>query len=131
MPAVLAGLLAALVAWPLNGLVMRAAGSRGIIWLAPSVEETAKTGLALLLGAYIPFTHLVFGLVEALWDAAGPGRGRYAGMIGLIAHTLFGYGTFWLCRAGVPVWASAGVVYLIHASWNALVIYLSRRSVHP
>lgn len=120
-----AGLLAAAAAWPVNGLLLRAAGCRAVIYLSPLAEEAAKTGCALLLNTSIPFTHITFGLIEALWDAAGPGRGRLAGLISLAGHAVFGYGTLWLYSYSNSIWPALAGVYLVHTGWNALVMYLS------
>jgi len=127
----LAGLLAAGGAWAANGLLVPAAGAKGIAFLTPLLEETAKTAVALALRASILWTHVVFGLIEALVELRRRGlKGLSAGWLGLASHSVFGLITSWFySRNGfLPALAPA---YLAHAAWNMAVIVHSRRHNRP
>ncbi len=120
-----AGLLAAAVSWLSNSIfVGLAACGKAVVYLAPAVEESAKTGLAVLLGAPIWLTHLTFGFLEALWDITGGGkRGIYAGLAGLAGHLFFGLAAFFIFQATGFFWLALAGGYVLHLSWNAFVVF--------
>ncbi|HHW42502.1 MAG TPA: hypothetical protein GXX25_01590 [Desulfotomaculum sp.] len=122
-----AGVLAAALSWVTNGLLIRFLGSRGVIYLSPGVEEGAKTGLALWFSASIPASHLVFGLVEGVWDAFKGRRGPAAGLVGVASHGLYGLLTWWLYRFTGNPWMAVAGACLVHVAWNRLVYHLSAR----
>lgn len=96
--------------------------------LAAAVEETSKTLLALFCGADIFFTHLVFGVIEGIWEGFSRDKGgRAAGILACITHAAFG-----LVCAGV--WAKTGYIaaalaagVLFHAAWNWTVLAFARK----
>lgn len=99
---VLAGLLSALTARLILGLVGKARNVLIIVMMAPAVEESAKSGLALLLDTNVFLAHAVFGGVELVADSLG-GRGIWPGLAALVLHSLLGFATVWLfniCRGG-------------------------------
>lgn len=122
-----AGMLAAVTSWLINGLFFRRLGTPVVVYVAPGVEEAAKTGFALLLGASIPLAHLIFGLVEGVWDAIKGGRGLVAGLVGLASHVAFGVTTGWLYHFTGNPWPAVAGAYLLHTGWNRLVIALAVR----
>ncbi|WP_003540681.1 type II CAAX prenyl endopeptidase Rce1 family protein [Desulfotomaculum nigrificans] len=125
----LAALLASGASWVANGTVVPKTGSRGIAYLTPLLEETAKTLAAAALGAALLWTHVVFGLMEALLELRRRGvRGLPAGWSALAAHSLFGLITAWIYgRSGVL--AALAAAYLAHAAWNmAVVAYAARKA---
>lgn len=121
------GLLAAVVTWLSNFVLLKFVRSaRVVVFLAPAVEESAKTGFAVLLGSPVWLAHLAFGFLEALWDVLGGGRrGIYAGMAGLAGHAFFGLAAFFLLQAGGALWLAVAGAYLLHVGWNALICWLS------
>lgn len=120
-----AALAAAVLSWLVNGFVLRF-GRFGIIYLAPAVEEVLKTGMALWLGALVPASHILFGLIEAVWDMAGRGRkGVYAGLAGVLGHTVFGLITFFVLRLTHNALPALAAAYLTHMGWNLAVLYLT------
>ena len=137
MPAVktlLVGFLAALVAGLLNHLLLGQRVRKVPATLGPLVEETLKTGLALVTGVSLPGVHSAFGLVEGLWDLgrrpvkSGPDRGYFTrwgpALAALGGHTLFGWLVFLAYnRTGQPglAWAMG---LLAHVAWNRGIISL-------
>lgn len=120
-----AALAAAGLSWLTNGFILRL-GRGGVVYLAPAAEEIAKTGLAIAVGASVPATHILFGLLEALWDGAGK-KDIPAGLAALLGHTLFGlitYLTLLFSGSAVPALFFA---YIAHMGWNTMVLYLTGR----
>ncbi len=118
-----AGLAAAFIALVVNRWVVRGGNRAAVAALVPMVEETAKTGAALALGAPILATHTAFGLIEAAYDVIKPSRvGLFAGLVGLAGHLAFGL-TAWLVynryRSGAAAVAAAT---LVHTFFNAVII---------
>jgi len=118
-----AGLLASAVAWSLNRWSLHVLGDEVVVYLAPLVEECAKTIAAVALGASIFFTHATFGTVEAVWDIFTSRRtGIPAGMVSYFGHMVFGYLSekLFLAFTGVLLAVIGG--YAAHLVWNLFVI---------
>lgn len=138
----LAGLLAAETAFLVNRLLLGvladsaraegrpAPGAGGLLVSAiPAVEEAAKDLVALLSGADLFGTHIVFGLAEAGFETViGEGRGLVAGLFGLIGHALFGAATSWALVRTRSAFLAAGAGIALHIAWNALALKVGRRA---
>ncbi|MDQ0285327.1 hypothetical protein J2Z49_000420 [Desulfofundulus luciae] len=122
-----AGVLAAAASWLVNGLFFSRTGAFAVVYVAPVVEEAAKTSFALFLGTSIPLAHFIFGLVEGVWDTARGGRGWAAGLVSLASHTAFGLAAGWLYRLTTSALLAVAGTCLFHMGWNKLVINLSRK----
>lgn len=123
-----AGLLAAAAAWLLNGLLVKGYNTRGLIFLAPLLEEGVKTGSALLFGTSILLVHITFGLLEAAWDMLGDWRkGLYAGLAGLVGHTIFGLISTFLWQYSELVGLALAGGYVAHMAYNYTVLQLVHR----
>lgn len=117
-----ASLLAAGAAWVTNGLVIPAIGRRGIAFLTPLVEELAKTLTAISLGAALLWTHVLFGVLEALVEIKRRGtKGLAPGGAALVSHSIFGLLTAGLYGRG-GILPALAVTYLAHATWNGAVV---------
>jgi len=119
-----AGLLAAIISYYLNGKALMFIGDNAVTYGAPVIEEISKTGIALLFGGNILFSHIIFGMVEALYDVL-KNRGVLsytAGAAGLISHAVFGLITVYAWRIfdGPLMGIAAAVV--IHMLWNHMII---------
>ncbi len=122
---VLAAVTAAGLALAANFLLRRA-GSRGITFFGPVLEEGIKTGSALLFNVSVPGTHILFGVLEAAGDYAWGGRRRVlAALCGVAAHTAFGLVTYYLMSAGLPVYISVLGAVAAHVAWNTAVLKIS------
>lgn len=128
MPAsgiILAALSAAGLALAVN-LALRRAGTRGIVFFGPVLEEGIKTGSALIFNVSVPGTHILFGILEAAGDYAWGGRQRVlAALCGVAAHTAFGLVTYFLMSAGLPVYTSVLGAIGAHVAWNTAVLKIS------
>ena len=125
MTYLVAGLVAALMAWGLNVLMVKSGGERCIIWVIPWLEEFTKTGAALLLRTSIPLTHGVFGLVEAVHDCLISRRlGFWAGLASVVSHWFFGQITqYFISQTGYWL-LGVGVAAVVHVSWNLAITRL-------
>ncbi len=137
---IVSALVAAGAAYICNRLARRSVGTVAVVFVAPGLEESFKTGTALLLGAPVLLSHIAFGLLEAAYDlfarrraargpapapaaagASGPWR-LGAALAGLGGHALFGALTV-AVSAALGSWAlGVGAAYLVHVGWNALVM---------
>ncbi|MEG6520654.1 hypothetical protein [Desulfotomaculum sp. 1211_IL3151] len=123
-----ASLLAAGVSWVINGWVINSLGGRGIAFLTPLVEEMAKTLGAVLLGAALVYTHIGFGVVEALVEMKRRGaRGVGAAGMAVAAHGLFGLLTARVYAVS-NLLAALFVTYLVHTAWNWFILYYSKQT---
>lgn len=138
----LGGLLAAEAAFLLNRLLLQGLAERSraegrpppgpgslLVSVVPAVEEGAKDLVALLSGAELFGTHIVFGLAEAGFETVvGEGRGLVAGLFGLIGHALFGAATSWALVRTRSVFLAAAVGVALHVAWNAAALKVGRRA---
>lgn len=117
-----AGLLAAAAAFILNRYLVGVMGEGAIAKLIPAVEEILKTGSALLWGTSIPFTHGVFGAVEAIHEIQASPRGLWSGIMAFINHLFYGIVTLAVMEvAGGWFWGLAGAIAL-HTLWNWIIM---------
>ncbi|MDP2873281.1 MAG: hypothetical protein Q8P31_12190 [Bacillota bacterium] len=116
-----AGLAAAAVAYLINRSALRRLGGRAL-WLAiPVLEETFKTGLAILAGASVVSTHAVFGAVEAVYEVSGRRPSVTAAGLALMTHALLGLLTASLISPGRPAAFAVGSAAAVHTAYNLLV----------
>lgn len=92
----LAGTIAALAAFLLNRYLVGRFGPETIVYITPIIEESLKTGLAVFFNTAILPVHIVFGLIEGIYDLKTSRVGVAAGLLSLIWHTCFGLVTIFL-----------------------------------
>lgn len=125
MKFLVAGGLAALISWTVNTVLVRYRGDFAVIWIIPILEEMTKTSMAFILGASIPLTHLLFGLIEAIHDyVKGPRLGLLAGILSILGHGLFGWSTIWIFFLTKSLVFSILLVSTIHIIWNIVMVRL-------
>ncbi|KYH33851.1 hypothetical protein [Neomoorella mulderi] len=127
----LVGLMAALVAWAVNYVLLGLGfNNRAILTLlGPLGEEILKTGLALLTGTSLAGVHSVFGLAEAAWELAGapPAKGPpklKPALAAVAGHSFFGLlASLAYARSGrADVALATG--FLAHLAWNQVILTL-------
>ena len=117
-----AGLIAALGAYIVNRYLLKRFGENIIVFITPIVEEVLKTGLAVYLNAFILPTHLIFGIVEGIYDFKTSHFGISAGLLSIIWHTFFGLVTIILTQLmGHYVYGLIAAI-LLHYIGNNIVI---------
>ncbi|MCK4259953.1 MAG: hypothetical protein KAX49_13310 [Halanaerobiales bacterium] len=118
----LAALLAAFIAYFLNRFLVMKFGEGTIIFVTPILEETLKTGLAVYLRTAILPVHVIFGLIEGIYDLKTSRLGISAGLLSLIWHTGFGLVTILLGKfMGNIAYGLVGAI-LIHYLGNSFII---------
>jgi ABC-type glucose/galactose transport system permease subunit len=88
-----------------------------------------KTGLVVIIGGPIFTAHVTFGIVEALHDFFY-NRGTsafFAGMAGVLSHTLFGFITVLSLRYLGSILAAIIITVIVHMFWNWFVIGVRRK----
>lgn len=122
-------LFGALMAWIINQALIRL-GFRGKQILAifgPVVEETLKTGLALIFKTPIIAVHVIFGLVEGLWEIVNKPHSIGPVMAAWGGHTFFGllaYVSYNITEQSGIAWMSG---LLAHLVWNRLILTLHHK----
>ena len=122
---IVAGLLASTAAFAANRFVYRIWQDVVLLGPVPLLEEVVKTMTAHLLGASILYTHLVFGLTEAILDWRGKRSGIAAALSALAAHSVFGLLTVAVTRSTGMLGAGIVAAFLAHAVWNAVMLFRS------
>ncbi|MDI9475396.1 MAG: hypothetical protein ACOX0L_09430 [Natronincolaceae bacterium] len=120
---ILAGIVAALFSYLLNKLVLKKIGNIGIIIVVPFVEEISKTVSALILKTNLVATHLVFGIIEGIYDIVNSSEktGKWAALVSLASHGIFGAATYLTTKMGYSVCWGIALAWLLHSGWNWLV----------
>lgn len=125
MSYLVAGIFAASLAWVVNRLVIKYFGEYSIIWVIPLLEETIKTGVALLSGTSLVLTHGIFGCIEAIHDYYFSRKwGLVAGVSSVVSHLLYGWLTIWIYDNILSWVASVVLVGSLHTFWNFIMIKL-------
>lgn len=121
---ILAGVVAALISYMSNKLALKKIGNIGIIIAVPFIEEVSKTVLALILNTSLIVTHLIFGLIEGIYDIVNSSEdaGIWAALVSLISHSAFGAATFLTMRAGYSIYWGIFLAWLLHSGWNWYII---------
>ncbi|MDD2400886.1 MAG: hypothetical protein PHI90_05830 [Clostridia bacterium] len=125
MSYLVAGIFAASLAWVVNRLAIKYFGEYSIIWVIPLLEETIKTGVALLSGTSLVLTHGIFGCIEAIHDYYFSRKwGLVAGVSSVVSHLLYGWLTIWIYDNILSWVASVVLVGSLHTFWNFIMIKL-------
>jgi hypothetical protein len=103
-------------------------GAVAVFSCVPLTEEVLKTNSALFLNSSIFYTHLTFGLVEAIVDVLQPGKSQApAGIMSIISHGIYGWLTDKLLTLTGNTWLAVALVIALHSLWNAGVVFLTKR----
>lgn len=131
MTFLLAGFLASALAWFINRWFLRVMEEGVVVYIAPFVEESAKTMTAVAVGASIFFTHATFGAVEAIWDIFSSQRaGIPAGAASFFGHMIFGCLAEKLFLSFTGIFPAVVGSYASHVGWNLFVMkVLVRRQI--
>lgn len=118
----LAGLIAATVAYSINRLLVRRFGIQVIVFITPILEEGLKTGLAFFFRTSILSVHLLFGMIEGIYDLITAKQGISAGLMSVVWHGVFGGVTIFVSSImGNLVYGLLAAIFL-HYIGNNLVV---------
>lgn len=122
------GCLMAGLSFLLNRLLLKYIGTQVIISYSPVLEELTKTLCSYYLGADIVVTHMVFGILEAVydwWNQHTRERGAIAALLSIVGHTLFGGLTIIFFNVSGSIFLGLLVAICAHLIWNVTLIRLS------
>lgn len=117
---ILAGILAALISYICNRIVLKKQGNIGIIVIVPFIEEFTKTMSSVMISTSILGTHFVFGVIEGIYDIVTSNKqiGKWAALASIISHTTFGLATYLTIQFGYSIYWGIFLSWLIHSTWN-------------
>lgn len=124
MTEVIGGILAALIAYSFNRLVFKLEGKKSIVFLVPFIEEVSKSIMAYFIRANLIGVHIIFGIIEAIYDFIHTNSERaapIAAIISIISHSIFGLMTYYLYLWTGCLLLSIVVIAVIHSLWNYFV----------
>ena len=122
------GCLMAGLSFLLNKLLLRYIGIKVVISYSPVVEELTKTLCSYYLSADILVTHIIFGILEALYDwfnRQSGERGFIAAVLSIVGHTLFGGITVLVFNLSGSIFIGIVAGVSVHLVWNVTLIRLS------
>lgn len=119
--------LTAGISFLLNRALLQRIGVKTVVTVSPAAEEMLKTLFAYFFHADILVTHVVFGLIEAIYDWVQT-RGRIvAPLLSLGGHGLFGLVTVLTARE-VGLYMGLGAGIIVHLLWNTLMVRFPYRN---
>ena len=119
------GCLMASLSFLLNKFLLRVIGNQVVISYSPILEELAKTLCSYYFGADIWLTHIIFGFLEACYDwfnTSSGKRGRWAALLSIVGHTLFGGLTMVIFFLNGSIWTGIFIAVCVHLIWNVTLI---------
>ncbi|WP_027339791.1 hypothetical protein [Halonatronum saccharophilum] len=118
MSLIFPGILASFLAFIINRYLVFNFGNKVIVYLIPLLEEVLKSGLYYIFGSSLILTHLIFGIIEGIFDYLDS---RVAALTAVISHLLFGYITIYIWDLVGNLLVGVLVTILVHTIWNYLV----------
>jgi len=118
-----AGLTASLMGFIISSALLKSMGNRALVFYIPAVEELLKTLGAVIFGASVVPVHLVFGMVEGLYDlySSPPDRSFTAFVLSIASHTLLGTAAWLVLRVSGSVFAAVLASTALHSLWNRII----------
>lgn len=131
MQTVLAIAMSSAFAYLINRRLFGWLGTWGVTAVVPIVEELLKTGLTVIVGGSIWWVHIIFGIIEGLFDIwqrprVVPQLGYLAAWCSVIGHGAFGSATIWAWNTtGSMYWGLAAGMGL-HLLWNIWAVRITQ-----
>lgn len=115
------GMTSGIIAYLLNSLLMKQLGEKAIIFFVPLIEESAKSFMAYFIGTNLIVVHIIFGVVEALYDliyTKNERAGHMAALMSILSHGIFGLLTYYLYLGTGMILLAVAITTLVHSTWN-------------
>ncbi|MDD3839002.1 MAG: hypothetical protein PHP06_00310 [Clostridia bacterium] len=121
---VIATAFAVALAYLVNQYMIKFIGEKSIIFIAPIIEEMAKTMPIHYMNGHIFYVHLLFGVVEGIYDWCNSDKntGKFAGVMSVASHAAFGGITQSIYSATSMVWYALIAGILVHMLWNYFIL---------
>ena len=117
---VFSGIVAGILAYLWNKLILKRLGDRGLITLVPFIEEFFKSTVAIYLKSNIIGAHFIFGCIEGIYDIVTSSKkiGKWAALASILSHSFFGSVTYlvYLKTSNIPI--SIFSAWIFHSGWN-------------
>lgn len=120
------GGIAALISFLFNRFFVKYLGNKAIYTVVPIIEEISKTLAPFFLSTSILYTHIVFGIIEALYDGTtSPKKVAFtAALMSIVTHGILGaissYTFAFTNNVGVAIFAA----WIFHLGWNYFIAKL-------
>ncbi|MCR1899017.1 hypothetical protein NSA47_08465 [Irregularibacter muris] len=124
MKELICGMIAALIAYGCNKLLLRWQGDKAIIYTVPLVEEVSKSLTAYFISGGLILTHIIFGIIEALYDlihTKSEKVGFIAAIMSIVSHGIFGILTAYLYKWTGMILLSIFITAISHSLWNYFI----------
>lgn len=116
-------IVAAGISFVFNRKLFCKLGYTTVITYSPVIEEVCKTLPAYWLAQDILLVHLFFGVIEAGYEfLGGSGIARYAALLSIVGHFLFGLMTITALFLGGQWYLALASGILLHLLWNTIVL---------
>lgn len=105
----------------LNKFLIQQLGVKAIVSCSPVLEEVMKTLGSHYFSADILLTHIIFGILEAIYDwvkRQSYKRGIIAALLSVSGHTLFGLLTVMIFNLSDNIFLGLFVGSSAHLIWN-------------
>ncbi len=120
---ILVAILSATAAFVINQVLLKYLGVRIITSYSPIVEELLKTFLPYFLKMDILAVHVLFGILEGVWDLRIGGRfSGIAMLLSILSHACFGIVTVTVFQATQTIAFGFISAILFHWLWNIIII---------
>ncbi|SMB86495.1 hypothetical protein SAMN00017405_1167 [Desulfonispora thiosulfatigenes DSM 11270] len=121
----IAGLIAALLAWGANVVLLKKWGEAALLVLTPIQEEIFKTSLAIFFGGSIILTHVIFGIIEGIWDMKFNIKGLIPGILAVVIHSFFGFITWIVYIKWGNLSFAIMIAIIMHIMWNTQIVKIN------
>ncbi len=118
MNLIFAGLSSSFLAFITNRYLVKKLGNKAIIFIIPLLEEIFKTGSYYFFAKNLLLVHLIFGIVEGLFDYY---NSKIAALSAILSHLTFGYITLLVWEISYSLLIGVFFSALVHILWNYIV----------
>ena len=123
----LIAIIALVLSYAINKVMLKLLRENAVIFGAPVFEELLKTIPAYFTNRSVFHVHLIFGVGEALYDffSSHKESGKWAALISVISHSMFGAITYWILLK-TNIWFAVVSAMLVHCAWNFTIMRIGR-----
>lgn len=115
------GIVSALIAYVFNRILIKWQKENSIVFIIPLVEEVSKTIIAILIGGSIIGVHVIFGIIEAIYDllhTKNKNAAPIAAILSIISHSIFGIISYYIYLWTGWLVLAIIIATIIHSTWN-------------
>lgn len=108
----------------INKILLGLLRERAIIFVAPLIEELAKTIPAYTLNRPILLVHFFFGVGEAIYDLVNSSEetGKWAGLVSILSHLFFAAIVYLSLAFSGSIYLAISLAILAHVLFNYIIM---------